>query len=112
MTELQSAADTFDKFRNTPEMPFQKMMMDFCSHIGKKEQERFKLVTYADVRETYNHIEMDRPGQKTFKFGRFVRFLAAMREFESTLEVIVNASSFMYLIWGPVKFCLQVRDLR
>jgi hypothetical protein len=42
---------------------------------------------------------------------RIRRFLEAMDQYGKVIEVFLNASSMLCFVWGPMKFCLQVRLL-
>jgi hypothetical protein len=34
-----------------------------------------------------------------------------MDQYSKVIEVFLNASSMLCFVWGPMKFCLQVRPL-
>src|ERR1700680_4347709 len=43
---------------------------------------------------------------------RIRRFLEAMDQYGKVIEVFLNDSSMLCVVWGPMKFCLQVRPLQ
>jgi hypothetical protein len=43
---------------------------------------------------------------------RIRRFLEAMDQYGKVIEVFLNDSSMLCVVWGPMKFCLQVRSFQ
>jgi hypothetical protein len=89
---------------------FQKAFTSFSSRLTKKELEDFKFSSINDVRVAVMAIQEEQGRRKKMmNLTRIQKFLEAMDQYGKVIEVFLNASSMLCFIWGPMKFCLQVR---
>lgn len=94
----------------SPHDAFNDVLHKFKSRLSKKELEDFKFSSFDDVRVAVYAIQEEQ-GRKSemMHLPRILGFLEAMEQYGKVVEVFLNASSFLCLIWGPMKFCLQAR---
>jgi hypothetical protein len=92
---------------------FQQVLADFTKRLTKDELNDFKFSSLNDVLITVETIQTEQ-GQlkKMMNLTRIQRFLEAMNHYGSVIEVFLNASEVLCFVWGPMKFCLQVRMVK
>lgn len=90
---------------------FQQALAKFKKRLTKEEEEDFKFTSLEDVVVEVNNIQT-RQGQRKemMNLPRIKRFLEAMAQYEKIIEVFLNASEMLCFVWGPMKFCLHVRE--
>jgi len=91
---------------------FQQVLDQFTRRLTKQELDDFKCSSLDDVLLAVGKIQEEQ-GQRRemMNLPRLQRFLEAMHQYEQIIEVFLNASSFLCFVWGPLKFCLQVKIL-
>jgi hypothetical protein len=96
-----------------PQSPFEDILVNFKKHLTTKELEDFEFVTLKDVQVAVLGIQRDQENLKTMmNMTRVQSFLEAMTQFGKVIEVFANAHIFVCAVWGPMKFILQVRQLK
>lgn len=91
---------------------FQQVLDQFTKRLTRQELEDFKYSSLEDVLLAVEAIQEEQGRRKELmNLPRIQRFLEAMHQYEKIIEVFLNASSFLCFVWGPLKFCLQVRIL-
>jgi hypothetical protein len=91
---------------------FQEVLAKFTTRLTKQELNDFKFSSLDDVLATVQTIQTEQGRRKEMmNLTRIQRFLEAMGQYGQVIEVFLNASSFLCFVWGPMKFCLQVRIL-
>jgi hypothetical protein len=89
---------------------FEVILADFKKNLTPRELQDFQFVTLNDVRETALRIQKDQENLKTMmNMARLESFLEAMNQFGKVIEVFGNANIFVAVVWGPLKFVLQVK---
>jgi hypothetical protein len=92
---------------------FLAALSSFKKRLTQKERDDFSRSTLEDVRKEIARIQSDHGSQKTMmNMTRLQSFLEAMDQFGQVIEVFLNASVFVGVIWGPLKFVLQVWNNR
>ena len=88
---------------------FQQVVEKFKKRLTRDEQNEFKFTSLRDVLASVELIQVEQ-GQRNsmMNLTRIKRFLEAMRQYGTIVEVFLNASSLLCFIWGPMKFCLMV----
>ena len=90
---------------------FQRVLDKFSSRLTKKELEDFQFSSLKDVQVAVTAIQDEQGRRKSMmNLTRVQRFLEAMDQYGKVIEVFLNASSILCFVWGPMKFCLQVRN--
>ncbi|KAK2605587.1 hypothetical protein N8I77_008413 [Diaporthe amygdali] len=90
---------------------FKAVRDDFVKNVKNPGKHDFtKFATIEDVWDATEEIQKKQSQTKTLRGLHRVRpFLEALNQFSSTIEVFVQAKpDILALIWGPVKFLLQV----
>lgn len=89
---------------------FQDVLAKFTARLTKEEIKQFKFSSVDDVKDEVLKIQ-DAQGRRgeMMNLPRIQSFLEAMQDYGKVIEVFLNASSVLCFIWGPMKFCLQVR---
>ena len=91
---------------------FQQALVNFSKRLTKQELEDFKFSSLRDVLDVVEDIQAEQGRRKEMmNLTRIRRFLEAMDQYGKVIEVFLNASSMLCFVWGPMKFCLQVRPL-
>ena len=90
---------------------FEEAASDFAQRLSQKELESFKRTTYAHVKQEILKIQHDGETFKNMRnLNRLRSFLEAMEQYSKVIEVFLNVNQFVGLVWGPLKFLLQVRS--
>ncbi len=88
---------------------FQQVLERFKKRLTKEEENDFKFASLENVLMTVETIQTDQGQKKSMmNLNRISRFLEAMRQYGTVIEVFLNASSMLCFVWGPMKFCLLV----
>ncbi|KAH6702884.1 hypothetical protein BKA61DRAFT_619706 [Leptodontidium sp. MPI-SDFR-AT-0119] len=88
---------------------FQQVVERFTRRLTKEEVKDFKFASLDDVLNSVEAIQVEQGKQKSMmNLTRIKRFLEAMRQYGTIVEVFLNASSILCFVWGPMKFCLMV----
>lgn len=89
---------------------FQQVVERFTRRLTKEELKDFKFASLDDVLGSVESIQVEQGKRKSMmNLTRIKRFLEAMRQYGTIVEVFLNASSLLCFVWGPMKFCLMVR---
>lgn len=89
---------------------FQRVLGKFTARLTKEENAEFQITSLEDVLTAVEDIQIEQGRRREMmNMTRIQRFLEAMRQYGTIIEVFLNASSFLCFIWGPMKFCLMVR---
>lgn len=83
----------------------------FRHRLTRDEQESFcNVSSLREVELAISQIEKDLAKRKASRnIARIRPFLAVLEHYTSVIEVFVNVKpDILGLIWGPIKFCLQV----
>jgi hypothetical protein len=92
---------------------FQRVLTNFTARLTKEELENFKFSSLGDVQIAVKTIQDDQGRRNSMmNIPRIQGFLEAMDQYGKVIEVFLNASSLLCFIWGPMKFILQVYDVR
>ena len=92
---------------------FQQSLVNFSKRLTKQELEDFKFSSLRDVLDVVEDIQAEQGRRKEMmNLTRIRRFLEAMDQYGKVIEVFLNASSLLCFVWGPMKFCLQVRPFQ
>jgi hypothetical protein len=90
---------------------FQQVLAKFTTRLTKQELNDFKFSSLDDVLATVETIQAEQGRRKEMmNLTRIQRFLEAMGQYGQVIEVFLNTSSILCFVWGPMKFCLQVRN--
>jgi hypothetical protein len=94
----------------SPQDTFKDVLSKFTSRLSKQELDDFKFSSLNEVQTTVMKIQEDQGQRRTMmNRTRIKAFLEAMEQYGKVVEVFLNASSILCFVWGPMKFCLQVR---
>jgi hypothetical protein len=89
---------------------FQQVLANFSKRLTKQELEDFNFASLGDVLLVVEDIQAEQGRRKEMmNLTRIRRFLEAMEQYGKVIEVFLNTSSLLCFVWGPMKFCLQVR---
>ena len=89
---------------------FQQVVEKFTKRLTREEQNEFKFTSLGDVLASVGSIQAEQGKRDSMmNLTRIKRFLEAMRQYGTIVEVFLNASSLLCFIWGPMKFCLMVK---
>jgi hypothetical protein len=89
---------------------FQQALGKFKRRLTKEEETKFKLASLEDVLVEVDKIQTEQGRRKQLmNLPRIKGFLEAMTQYGTVVEVFLNTSSILCFVWGPMKFCLQVR---
>ncbi|KAH7336622.1 hypothetical protein BKA65DRAFT_37368 [Rhexocercosporidium sp. MPI-PUGE-AT-0058] len=88
---------------------FRQVIEKFTARLTKEEKENFKFTSLEDVLAVVEDIQAEQ-GQKRsmMNLTRIQRFLEAMHQYGTVIEVFLNASSILCFVWGPMKFCIMI----
>ena len=90
---------------------FEEAASDFAQRLSQKELDTFNRTTYAHVKQEILKIQHDGETFKNMRnLNRLRSFLEAMEQYSKVIEVFLNVNQFVGLVWGPLKFLLQVRS--
>jgi hypothetical protein len=93
------------------ERHFEQVLSHFSKRLTNQELADFKFTSLNDVLVAIESIQTEQGRRKDMmNLTRVRRFLEAMDQYGSVIEVFLNTSSFLCFVWGPMKFCLQVRN--
>lgn len=93
-----------------PQETFEDVLRKCKTRLTPKESKEFTETSLADVQKTILKIQKDQEQLKrATNLTRLRSFLEAMDQFGKTIEIFLNSSPFVALIWGPMKFMLLVR---
>ncbi|KAK4209645.1 hypothetical protein QBC37DRAFT_430021 [Rhypophila decipiens] len=92
------------------EPSFQRVLQQFKDeHLKGSESEQFQFANLADLRSSMKEIQDEHASKVRMRnMNRLRKFLEGMEQYESLIEVFLNASEFVAFVWGPMKFLLQV----
>jgi len=70
-----------------------------------------KITSLTALSHAIADIERRQAGRRSFRnLGKIRPFLNSLQDYGKVIEVFVNVKpDIMAFIWGPIKFCLQVR---
>jgi hypothetical protein len=88
---------------------FDKAMRKFTNRLTQKELVNFQFTTLADVEAMIGKIQREqRTEKRMMNLNRIKRFLEGMNELGKVMDTFANSTKPLALVWGPVKFLLQV----
>jgi hypothetical protein len=95
---------------NGVEKGFQDALSKFKLRLSAREYTSFKFTTLKDLRQEILRIQAKQAlKSECMNLTRVEAFVEAFRQFGEVVEVFLNTSEFVALVWGPMKFILQVR---
>ena len=98
---------------STIEDDFKQVLFDFKKKLTREEESKFVVTTLSDLERATNDLQEKQRKSKTARnLKRIQPFLQAMGQYKDTIEVFLNASSFLCFIWGPMKFLIIVSSFR
>jgi hypothetical protein len=90
---------------------FQKALLKFQNRLDPNEQKDFQFTSLEDVRKLILNIQAkQRTEKRVINLNRLKRFLEGMEQFGKVIETFLNTNQFVAVVWGPVKFLLQVQS--
>jgi uncharacterized coiled-coil DUF342 family protein len=93
----------------TIEDDFKQVLSKFKKKLTPEEESKFAVTSLADLEKATNDLQEQQRRNKTARNLKKIQpFLQAMGQYKETIEVFLNASSFLCFIWGPMKFLLIV----
>lgn len=102
-----------ESIMNSVEDNFKHVLAKFTTRLTKQELNDFKFSSLEDVLASVQSIQAEQGRRKEMmNLTRIQRFLEAMGQYGQVIEVFLNTSSILCFVWGPMKFCLQVRKYR
>lgn len=95
---------------NGIEKGFQDALSKFKLRLSAREYTSFKFTTLKDLRQEILRIQAKQAlKSECMNLTRVEAFVEGFRQFGEVVEVFLNTSEFVALVWGPMKFILQVR---
>jgi hypothetical protein len=95
---------------NGVEKGFQDALSKFKLRLSAREYTSFKFTTLKDLRQEILRIQAKQAlKSECMNLTRVEAFVEGFRQFGEVVEVFLNTSEFVALVWGPMKFILQVR---
>jgi hypothetical protein len=95
------------------EKHFELVLAQFSKRLTKQELADFQFTSLNDVLLAAEGIQTEQGRRKDMmNLTRIRRFLEAMDQYGSVIEVFLNTSNILCFVWGPMKFCLQVRAIK
>ncbi|TID18364.1 C2H2 and C2HC zinc finger [Venturia nashicola] len=86
---------------------FEDVLRKCKTRLTPKESKDFSETSLADVQQTILRIQKDQEQLKrATNLTRLRSFLEAMDQLGKTIEVFLNSSPFLALVWGPMRFML------
>lgn len=90
--------------------PFQIGLSTFKARLTQEEQLKFQTTTLDELKAAMLKIQNDQSRRKSMmNLSRVKAFIEAFEQYSNVIEVFLNTSSILCFVWGPMKFCLQVR---
>lgn len=92
---------------------FENAMQLFITNVRPEVLDQFRnVVSLNDLKIAIGDIEREQAARRSFRNLKKINpFLDGLRDYAAVIEVFVNAKpDIMAFIWGPIKFCLQVKQ--
>ncbi|KAF5699805.1 hypothetical protein FGLOB1_11167 [Fusarium globosum] len=97
---------------HTDKPDFETVLKSFNESLDKRDLERFRATTLNLLIESIENIQTRQQANKRLRnLNRLAPFLEAAKQYGEVVRSFCNSNDIMPLIWGPMKFILEVTYL-
>ena len=89
--------------------PFERALAKFKMGLKKRDQDKFKNTTLADVKRKIGEIQRQQHASRRLTaLNRLQPFLEAMQQFGKAIAIFANTNEIIAYVWGPLKLLLEI----